>query len=474
MLWFIGSVICLLTGYFFYGRVVERIFGVNASRKTPAWSERDGVDYVPMSRARVFLVQLLNIAGIGPVFGPIMGALYGPAAMLWILVGCIFAGGVHDYFSGMLSVRHKGRSVPALAGLYLGPWARHLIDVFALILLLLVGVVFILAPATLLEHLTGYSASIFVVLIFGYCFLATIVPVDKILGRLYPAFGLLLLIMSLAMVLALCLSADHRVLPDVTAADFFKDLSTDSLPLWPALFITIACGAISGFHATQSPLMARCIENEKEGRFVFYGAMVGEGLIALVWCLVALSCFGGVAGLREVMQGSPANVVYTAAQQLLGSLGGAMAVLGVVILPITSGDTAFRSARLILAEFFRLATDTAVPSPAAGRAPFSGGRCPVSGRFWCGLALLWCRQPGHRSRHAVDGLLLPAQQRGTGALADNCARHLHDIRCLHFPAGLGHRWHGTARTGGHSGIRCGQSWIGCHLDPDQKTSTYNP
>lgn len=352
MLWFIGSVICLLTGYFFYGRVVERIFGINASRKTPAWSEQDGVDYVPMSRARVFLVQLLNIAGIGPVFGPIMGALYGPAAMLWILVGCIFAGGVHDYFSGMLSVRHKGRSVPALAGLYLGPWARHLIDVFALILLLLVGVVFILAPATLLEHLTGYSASIFVFLIFGYCFLATIVPVDKILGRLYPAFGLLLLIMSLAMVLALCLSADHRVLPDVTAADFFKDLSTDSLPLWPALFITIACGAISGFHATQSPLMARCIENEKEGRFVFYGAMVGEGLIALVWCLVALSCFGGVAGLREVMQGSPANVVYTAAQQLLGSLGGALAVLGVVILPITSGDTAFRSARLILAEFF--------------------------------------------------------------------------------------------------------------------------
>ncbi|MCY4472102.1 MAG: carbon starvation protein A [Kistimonas sp.] len=352
MLWFIVSVLCLLAGYFIYGTLVERVFSVREKRPTPAWSERDGVDYVPMSRSRVFLVQLLNIAGIGPVFGPIMGALYGPAAMLWIVVGCIFAGGVHDYFSGMLSVRHKGHSVPALAGVYLGTWAKHLVDAFALILLLLVGVVFILAPANLLERLTGYNSTIFVFLIFAYCFFATIVPVDKILGRLYPLFGLLLLIMSLGMILALCFSSNHRILPNVAPSDFFRDFSADTMPLWPALFITIACGAISGFHATQSPLMARCLENEKQGRFVFYGAMIGEGLIALVWCMVALSCFDGMHGLRQVMQGSPANVVYTAARELLGGLGGTIAILGVVVLPITSGDTAFRSARLIVAEFF--------------------------------------------------------------------------------------------------------------------------
>ncbi len=354
MTWFLLCVGLLLGGYVIYGTFVEKVFGIKKERQTPAFTQGDGVDFVPMSKGKVYLIQLLNIAGVGPIFGPILGALYGPAAMLWIVLGCIFAGAVHDYFSGMLSIRNGGQSVPNLAGKYLGRGAKNFMNVFAIVLLLLVGVVFISAPAGLLAKLTGVSLSVFVGVIFVYYLLATIVPVDKIIGRLYPFFGALLIFMSVGLTLALAVSSEHSMLPGFEVGDFFQNLNPNDMPLWPALFITIACGAVSGFHATQSPLMARCVENESNGRFVFYGAMIGEGIIALIWCAIALSFFGGVEGLNAGMAGNPANVVYDASTGLLGAVGGFMAVLGVIVLPITSGDTAFRSARLILAEYFNM------------------------------------------------------------------------------------------------------------------------
>ncbi len=365
MLWFLTCMAVLLGGYFIYGTIVEKIFGINEKRATPAHSMQDGVDYVPMSTPKVYLVQLLNIAGVGPIFGPIMGALYGPAAMLWIVLGCIFAGAVHDYFSGMLSVRNKGASVPAITGRYLGNGAKHFMNIFAIVLLLLVGVVFVSAPAGMLTKLAndqlhlGIGSLVMVLAIFAYYIIATIVPVDKIIGRLYPLFGALLIFMSVGLMTAIAMSDEHTVLGGFVISDMFSNLNPNNMPLWPALFITIACGAISGFHATQSPLMARCMENEKNGRFVFYGAMIGEGMIALIWCTIALSFFGSLEGLSEAIKaGGPGNVVYTASFGLLGVFGGILAFLGVVILPITSGDTAFRSSRLILAEYFNMPQKT--------------------------------------------------------------------------------------------------------------------
>lgn len=361
MLWFLTCVAALIGGYFIYGAFVEKIFGINEKRQTPAHTKTDGVDYVPMSTKKVYLVQLLNIAGVGPIFGPIMGALYGPAAMLWIVIGCIFAGAVHDYFSGMLSVRNGGASVPTITGRYLGNGAKHFMNIFAIVLLLLVGVVFVSAPAGMITNLindqTGLSVSMttMVIAIFAYYIIATIVPVDKIIGRFYPLFGALLIFMSVGLMTAVAFSSEHTVMGDFQVSDMFSNLNPNDMPLWPALFITIACGAISGFHATQSPLMARCMENEKNGRFVFYGAMIGEGVIALIWCAIALSFFGNLDALSDaVSNGGPGNVVYSASFGLLGVFGGVIAFLGVVILPITSGDTAFRSSRLILAEYFNV------------------------------------------------------------------------------------------------------------------------
>ncbi|WP_432467335.1 carbon starvation CstA family protein [Agarivorans sp. Z349TD_8] len=361
MLWFLFCVAALLGGYFIYGAFIEKVFGVKQQRKTPAYTKQDGVDYVPMSQKKVYLIQLLNIAGVGPIFGPIMGALYGPAAMLWIVIGCIFAGAVHDYFSGMLSVRNGGASVPALSGRYLGSTARHFMNIFAIVLLLLVGVVFVSAPAGMLTNLINDQAGLnlglgtMVSLIFIYYIVATIVPIDKIIGRFYPLFGALLIFMSVGLVTALAFSSEHTLMSDYKVSQMFSNMNPRDLPLWPALFITIACGAISGFHATQSPLMARCVENETNGRFVFYGAMIGEGVIALIWCAIALSFFDSVDALQAaVSSGGPGKVVYDASFGLLGVFGGILAFLGVVILPITSGDTAFRSSRLILAEYFNL------------------------------------------------------------------------------------------------------------------------
>ncbi|MGH1408580.1 MAG: carbon starvation CstA family protein [Aeromonas sp.] len=351
MIWFFLSVGLLVAGYFIYGKFIERIFGPKPERKTPAITMADGVDYVPMSDKKVYLVQLLNIAGVGPIFGPILGALYGPVAMLWIVFGCIFAGAVHDYFSGMLSVRAKGASVPTVVGEHLGTAAKHFMNLFAVVLLMLVGVVFVLSPAGLLANLTSTDLVYWIVAIFAYYILATIVPIDKIIGRFYPIFGALLVFMSVGLIVGLIVSGKGFYNTGMN----FSNLHPTELPLWPLLFITIACGAVSGFHATQSPLMARCMQNEKSGRFIFYGAMIGEGIIALIWCTLGLSFYDSPEALNATLaNGGPSAVVHEVSTSLLGTVGGILAILGVVILPITSGDTAFRSARLIVADFLNL------------------------------------------------------------------------------------------------------------------------
>ncbi|MFP4127955.1 MAG: carbon starvation protein A, partial [Desulfonatronovibrio sp.] len=341
----------LVLGYFTYGKVVERIFTPDPNRPTPCFTMADGVDYASMPTWKVFFIQILNIAGIGPIFGPILGALYGPIALVWIVVGAIFAGAVHDYFSGMLSARNKGVSVPDVVGSFLGPFARWLMRFFSLLLLLLVGVVFVLSPAQLLSNLTGMQVPVFIACIFGYYFLATILPINKIIGRIYPFFGALLLFMTLGILLGMALS-DVQVLSNL---DISRNTHPEGLPIWPLLFITLSCGAISGFHSTQSPLMARCIRNESKGRLVFYGAMMAEGVIALVWAAAGMSLFHGPEALYQVIQaGTPSLVVDQVCRTLLGPVGGFLAILGVIVLPVTSGDTAFRSNRLILAEIFSL------------------------------------------------------------------------------------------------------------------------
>lgn len=352
MLWFLICVAILIGGYFTYGKFVESTFGPMPERQTPAVTMADGVDYVEMSNKKVYLIQLLNIAGLGPIFGPILGALYGPVAMLWIVLGCIFAGAVHDYFSGMLSVRANGASVPTVVGNQLGNTAKHFMNIFAVVLLMLVGVVFVLGPAKLLANLTSMNLVIWISIIFVYYILATLVPIDKIIGRFYPIFGMLLLFMSIGLIVGLAVS-DHAFYAQ--GLDFLTNYHPKNLPLWPLLFITISCSALSGFHATQSPLMARCIQNEKSGRFIFYGAMIGEGIIGLIWCTLGLSFYHDPAALNATLaSGGPAAVVHEVSTSLLGTVGGLLAVLGVIVLPITSGDTAFRSARLIIADFLNI------------------------------------------------------------------------------------------------------------------------
>lgn len=351
MISFLVSLVALVAGYFIYGTIIEKIFGVEPDRPTPAIEHPDGVDYVPIGWKRVFMIQLLNIAGLGPIFGAILGALFGPAAFLWIVLGCIFAGGVHDFFSGMLSVRHGGKSISEITGIYLGERMRKVMRLFSVVLLVLVGTVFIAGPAELLANLgmEGIFANklFWVVIIIIYYFLATILPIDKIIAKFYPIFGVVLLVMAFGIGTALLFSS-HNI-PEIT----FSNLHPTQLPIWPMLFITIACGAISGFHSTQSPLMARCIESEKYGRRVFYGAMIAEGIIALVWAAAAITYFDGAGGLDAVLKkGGPGLVVKDISLGLLGIFGGILAILGAVACPITSGDTAFRSARLTVADSF--------------------------------------------------------------------------------------------------------------------------
>ena len=327
------------------------------NRPTPAVSMGDGVDFVPMPWWRVLLIQFLNIAGLGPIFGAIAGALWGPVAFVWIVLGTVFAGAVHDYFSGMLSVRHNGLSITEVIGIYLGNITKQLMRIFTIVLLVLVGVVFISGPAGILANLTPATLDFrfWVWVIFFYYILATLLPIDKIIGKIYPVFGFALLFMAASLIIALIIKG--YAIPELTSENWRNfHYDKEKFPIFPMLFITIACGAISGFHATQSPLMARCMKNEKEGRKVFYGAMVIEGIVALIWAAISMSFFGGIRELGEVMvaqKGNAAWVVNEISNSLLGKFGAILAILGVVAAPITSGDTAFRSARLTVGDLLR-------------------------------------------------------------------------------------------------------------------------
>ncbi len=344
---FLGSVALLIGGYAIYGAFVEKVFRTDSTRATPVQHSADNVDYIPMSNKKIFLIQLLNIAGLGPVLGPILGAVYGPAALLWVVFGCIFAGAVHDYCAGMISLRYGGASYHEVIGRNLGNNVRRFMQVFAIGFLVLVGAVFVLGPAALLSNMTSVGVIFWTCLIFGYYFLATILPINVIIGRIYPFFAILLLVMAFGLMGSLIING-YTVIPN---ADITVNTNPSGLSTWPLLFITIACGAISGFHATQSPMMARCLKNEKNGRPIFYGAMIAEGILALIWVTLGLSFYDSPQSLQDVITaGTPNLVVKEISMALLGPVGGLLAVLGVIVLPISTGDTAFRSARLMLAE----------------------------------------------------------------------------------------------------------------------------
>lgn len=358
MLSFIIAIAALVLGYIFYGRFVEKCFGIDTSRATPAVALKDGVDYIPMPTWKVFLIQFLNIAGTGPIFGAIMGILFGPMAYLWIVFGSIFIGAVHDYFSGMMSVRSKGASLPDIIGNELGPVMKLFMRILSLLLLILVGTVFTTTSAGLLGNLTGAAGFMgtklfWIIVIFVYFLLATILPIDTLIGRFYPIFGLALLIMAVGVMGGIFLN--DGFLPSVT--DAFKGVHPQHLPIFPLLFVTIACGAVSGFHGTQSPLMARCIKDERYARPVFYGAMITEGVVALIWAAAAIKFSGSYDALYSNLTdggtaaSNPAKLVNFICETWMGKVGAVLAVLGVVAAPVTSGDTAFRSARLILSDF---------------------------------------------------------------------------------------------------------------------------
>ncbi len=345
------SIAVLVVGYVVYSRIAEKIFAPD-DRETPAIAINDGVDCVPMKPWKSFLIQLLNIAGTGPIFGALMGAVFGPVVFLWIVFGSILGGAVHDYMSGMISSRHGGASIAELSGTYLGKAAKWIMRVFSVVLLILCGTVFVTSPAGLLDALTPdwMNGTFWAVVILVYYLLATLLPIDKLIGKLYPVFGVLLLVMAVAVIGGILFSGGEYRIPEIT----LQNLYPDGTPVWPYMFITVACGAVSGFHATQSPMIAKCIRSEKEGRAVFYGAMICEAVIALVWAAAGVAFYGATDMLGEALLDGASNVVYEISTGLLGVFGGVLAVAGVIVCPITSGDTAFRSARLILAETFRL------------------------------------------------------------------------------------------------------------------------
>ncbi len=350
MITFIICLAVLVAAYFLYGGALSRIAKLDKSADVPSKSMYDGVDYMPLPRWRIFLIQLLNIAGTGPIFGAILGACYGPVAFLWITLGGIFMGAMHDFFAGVISLRHGGKSLPETIGIYLGGGMRKFSLVVIPILMVLVGGVFIVTPSEILASMTNIPYLAWVAIIIVYYFVATVMPVDKIIGKIYPLFGAALIIMALAM-LGVVLFGGYDM-PELTSLENMH-YKADKLPIVPTLFISIACGAISGFHATQSPLMARCMTSETQARPIFFGAMIAESIIALIWAAVAMAFFGGVEGLNGWMaeNGDKAGLaVSTISVATLGVAGSILALLGVVAAPITSGDTAFRSARLIVAD----------------------------------------------------------------------------------------------------------------------------
>ncbi|WP_373834823.1 carbon starvation protein A [Bacteroides heparinolyticus] len=347
---FFIALIALLLGYFVYGKLVERVFGTDSNRATPAISMADGVDYVPMKPWRIYLIQFLNIAGVGPIIGAIMGAQFGTASLLWIVFGSIFAGAVHDYLAGMISLRDKGASLPEIHGTYLGKGAKQVMRGFTVLLMILVGVVFVNTPATLLNtHFTpNWSPYIWVAVILAYYLLATLLPIDKVIGKIYPIFGILLLGMAAAIFIAFLVYKPE--IPELWSGMQNRHPDASNSPIFPMMFISIACGAISGFHATQSPLMARCMTNEKQGRPIFYGAMITEGIIALIWASAA-ACFFGPDSVADVTDKNGAAIVGIIADTWFSPIIVTITILGVISAAVTSGDTALRSARLIIADF---------------------------------------------------------------------------------------------------------------------------
>lgn len=348
MISFFICLFLLIGGFFVYGKFAEKVFGPD-DRRTPAIAMEDGADYVPMGTARIFLIQLLNIAGLGPIFGALAGAAWGPSVFLWITLGTILGGGVHDYMIGMMSMRHKGASVSELTGMYLGNGMKQVMRVFSVILLVLVGVSFSTGPANLLAMLTPevLDMNFWLIVVLVYYFFATFVPIDKLIGKIYPIFGICLIVMALG-VGGMILFSGNYTIPEIT----LQNLHPNGTPIWPVMFISVACGAISGFHATQSPLMARCMRSEKSGRNVFYGAMVAEGIIALIWAAAGAAFYSGTGGLLTALGQGQASVVYEICFTLLGPVGAVIAMIGVIACPISSADTAYRSARLTLADWF--------------------------------------------------------------------------------------------------------------------------
>jgi len=369
MITFVLSIILLVAGYFVYGKIVERYLGVDPSRKTPAYEKADGVDFTPMPTWKVFVIQFLNIAGLGPIFGAVTGAAFGPAAYIWIVVGCIFMGAVHDFFAGMMSIQNGGVNMPDLTSKYLGKRMKGLMNFVVIFLLMAVGVSFVIGPSGLMQNLTGIDKEIWLYVIFGYYIIATLLPVDKIIGSIYPFMGAVLLFMALGVGIMLVvgdLNGSHEMVELTPAMLRNWHFNPEGNLLIPMMFIVISCGAISGFHATQSPMMARCLKNEKYARPVFYGAMIAEGIVALIWATAAITYCGGPEGLNNAMtsvgteidgvivkNAQAADLVDLICRSWLGKVGAVIAILGVVICPITSGDTAFRSLRLSLADLLK-------------------------------------------------------------------------------------------------------------------------
>lgn len=369
MVTFIVSIVLLVAAYFIYGKIVERFLDVDPSRKTPAYEKADGVDFQPMPTWKVFVIQFLNIAGLGPIFGAVTGAAFGPAAYIWIVVGCIFMGAVHDFFAGMMSIRNGGVNMPDITARYLGKGMKGFMNFVVIFLLLAVGVSFVIGPSGLLQNLTGLDKEVWLYIIFGYYILATLLPVDKIIGSIYPFMGAILLFMAFGVGIMLVvgdLNGTHEMVELTPAMLRNWHFAPESNVLVPMMFIVISCGAISGFHATQSPMMARCLKNEKHARPVFYGAMIAEGIVAMIWATAAMAYFGGPEGLNNAMtetgtlvngvlvkNAQAADIVDMICKSWLGKAGAVIAILGVVICPITSGDTAFRSLRLSLADLLK-------------------------------------------------------------------------------------------------------------------------
>ena len=366
MISFLLCLAILVGGYFVYGKIVDNTFGPD-DRETPAVRINDGVDYVVMPQWKLFLVQLLNIAGLGPIFGALQGALWGPVVFLWITFGTIFAGGVHDYFSGMMSERNEGASIAEVTGRYLGPVMQNIMRVFSVVLLIMVGTVFAVGPAGLIVTLCkngGMSGVLtttlfWLIIILVYYFIATFISIDAIIGKIYPVFGICLIIMAVGVIFGIFTNPAYTI-PEIWAN--FSNMHPSNTPIWSFMFITVACGAISGFHSTQSPLMARCMKSEKQGHFVFYGAMVCEGVIALIWAAAGCALYtitdGKMAGLAEALAAGQSAAIYDVCAKTMGGVGIALAMIGVVVCPITSGDTAFRSARLTLADWFKIDQDS--------------------------------------------------------------------------------------------------------------------